>query len=110
MGEIPHLQAAVSRLTSLRKNSTPEFAVLNVSGDDEREALAKVIKEKDVPGIHTWDAKGRSNPILEQYNIRGFPTNYVLDADGVIRKRDVPAPELVSAIKALAKRGEASGG
>lgn len=104
MGEIPHLQAAVSRLRSKKAGNSYPFEILNISADDDRTALVFLIERMNLPGIHTWDEKGRDNPVASLYNVRGLPSSYLLDADGVIKMRDVPVSELVQAIESVAKK------
>ena len=98
MGEIPHLQAAVSRLKD------KPFEILAVSCDDLKEDLVDVIKRRKAPGIHTWSEEGSENPVASLYNIRNYPTWYLVDGDGVIRARDPFGDALIPAIEKALKR------
>lgn len=95
MGEIPHLQAAVSRL------SGKPFEILSVSVDDEREALMAILRSRPVPGTQTWDEKGGENPVAELYNVHRLPTWYLIDADGVIRHRDPDPANLAQIVESV---------
>ncbi len=79
------------------------FEILAISLDDHRDILAYMLKNKKVPGIHTWDDKGRENPIAEQYNVLDLPVWYLLDDKGVIRARDPFEEKLVPAVYAIFK-------
>ncbi len=77
------------------------FEILAISLDDQREFLVHLLKNKKFPGIHTWDDKGRENPIAEQYNVLDLPVWYLLDERGVIRARDPFEDKLVPAVNAI---------
>src|SRR5262249_40664493 len=51
VGEIPNLSSAVAQLKAANK----PFEILSVSVDEDRAALEAIIKEKNAPGIHTWN-------------------------------------------------------
>lgn len=93
----------------LRLKDKP-FEILAISLDDERDILAHMLENKKVPGIHTWDDKGRENPIAEQYNVLDLPVWYLLDDKGVIRARDPFEGKLVPAVNAIFKPGKAGKG
>ena len=76
MGEIPHLKTAVSRFKD------KPFEILAVSCDDDRAALANMLKLRKPPGIQTWSKKGPANPNAELYNVQGYPTIILANAEG----------------------------
>ncbi len=80
-----------------------KFEILSISADDHREAIDSLLKTIKIPGIQTWDMTDDKYPLLELYNIQGFPTWYLLDANGVIRARDPLGDGLIPAIKAALK-------
>jgi len=82
------------------------FEILAVSVDDERSELVRLLENKKPPGIHTWDAKGRENPVAELYNVYGLPTWYVIDGKGIIRHRDPDPDQLVTVIEATYSSGD----
>ena len=45
--------------------------------------------------------RGTDGPIPTLWNVRGWPTIYVLDAKGVIRFRDVRGEEMTKAVEQL---------
>ena len=57
---------------------------------------------KQLPGItwRNWCDEFNRGPISAMWNIRHWPTIYVIDAKGVIHTKDVPAPSLETAINA----------
>jgi hypothetical protein len=51
-----------------------------------------------------WDGpKGTDGPLSKKWNVRGWPTIYVLDAQGVIRFKDVFEKEMDEAVDQLLK-------
>jgi peroxiredoxin len=59
------------------------FALVSVNTDGERSTLQKSIKDGEITWRCWWD--GSDGPICKQWNVRSYPTVYVLDRAGVIR-------------------------
>ncbi len=61
------------------------FALIGVNSDGNRDAIRKIVQEKNLNWRSFWNGpKGPSGPIAAAWNIRGWPTLYVLDEKGVI--------------------------
>ena len=80
------------------------FAIIGVNSDKSREFVKQVSKEKNLPWRSFFDGGGTDGPISTQWNVRGWPTVYVLDHEGVIRHQG--RGNLDAAIKALVKEAE----
>jgi hypothetical protein len=91
---IPHERSLVKRL------EREPFALLGVSADQDRRELEKFLNEKQITWPIWWD-KGFDGPIVTQWNVRGYPTIYVLDHTGTIRFKNVYGKELDEAIDQL---------
>ncbi|MBI1900043.1 MAG: TlpA family protein disulfide reductase [Planctomycetia bacterium] len=93
MAMVPHEREMVKRLEGKR------FALLGINVDDSRETLAAAEKENQI----TW--RSWSDPdakvIGEAWNVKFFPTIYVLDAKGVVRFKHVRGEELEKAVDKL---------
>ena len=48
-----------------------------------------------------WDGGDTSGPIATQYGVRGWPTIYVLDHEGIIRYKNVRGPAMDKAVDEL---------
>jgi peroxiredoxin len=74
------------------------FAIVGVNGDDARRM--QQLRDR---GTVTWRSfdDGNFGPIAQQYHITGIPSVFVLDAEGVIRFKDVRGDELVEAVNEL---------
>lgn len=90
---LPHERALVARLEG------QPFALLGVNADDERGELKQFLAAKHVTWRHWCD--GGTGPIAKQFGVKSWPTVYVLDAQGVVRYRDIRGPELDQAVETL---------
>jgi hypothetical protein len=74
----PHERSLVKRLQD------QPFVLLGVNSDQDADALRKVVARGEVTW-RFWCDGGKRGPIASGWNIRLWPTIYVLDAKGVIR-------------------------
>ena len=85
---------------TLTKANAEAPALVKKVRDADRENLVKIL---DKNGI-TWRQAvegSTGGPWASQWNVQGWPTIYVLDAQGVIRFRDLRGEELEDAIVKL---------
>ena len=98
----PHERSLVKRLEG------KPFALLGVNSDTDKEELKKRMAEEKITWRSFWNGpKGTDGPISRAWNVRGWPTIYVLDHKGVIRYRDVREKKMDEAVDALLKELEA---
>jgi thiol-disulfide isomerase/thioredoxin len=84
----------------VRKFDGKPFMILGVSADENPSRLREFIEEEQIPWVNIHD--GEKGPIAQAWNIRKFPTLYVVDAKGVIRGTDLQGErELENLIKKL---------
>jgi len=79
----PHDRSLVERLRG------KPFALLGINCDAKREDVKAAMRDGQVTWRAWWDGDDTGSPIHDRWNIRGWPTIYVLDGKGVIRFRDV---------------------
>jgi hypothetical protein len=79
----PHERSLVKRLAG------EPFALLGINSDPDREKLKEVLKKEEITWRSWWDGGSTHGPIASKWNVRGWPTVYVLDAKGVIRYKNV---------------------
>ena len=91
----PHERSLVKRLTD------QPFALLGINSDRDREALKKVMKKQGITWRSFWNGGGTGGPISSAWNVRGWPTIYVLDHKGVIRYKNVRGERMDEAVDAL---------
>ena len=98
----PHERSLVKRL-----NGKP-FALLGVNSDDDLEALKPRLEEENITWRSFWNGGGTQGPISSAWNVRGWPTIYVIDHEGVIRAKNVRGPVLDKWITELVAKTEAA--
>ena len=102
----PHERSLVKRLTD------KPFALIGVNSDKDLDELKTVLKDENISWrSFTNGPLGTGGPISQAWNVRGWPTMYLIDHKGVIRKRWVGAPtaevlgrEVERAVAAAEKR------
>ena len=77
------------------------FALIGVNSDRDREQLKKVLQEKELSWRSFWNGGSTTGPISKEWKVRGWPTIYVLDSEGVIRYRNVRGHGMDQAVDAL---------
>ena len=92
----PHERSLVKRLEN------EPFAIIGVNSDRDLEKLKKRMEEEQITWRSFWNGpKGTSGPISRAWNVSGWPTIYVLDAEGRIRFKNVRNKQLDDAIDTL---------
>jgi thiol-disulfide isomerase/thioredoxin len=105
MGAVPHERELVERFRGR------PFVLVGVNGDEKRESAQQAVDKHRIPWRSFWNGpKGAGGPIATTWNVRGWPTVYVLDHEGVIRHKylqgkrlDEPLETLISAVEVMAK-------
>ncbi len=75
----PHQREIVVRM------KVRPFALLSVMTDENAGAIRKEIDSGEITWRCWWEQGGAHGPIPAAWNVRGYPTVYVLDHKGVIR-------------------------
>src|SRR5260370_260232 len=100
----PHERSLVKRLAD------KPFALVGVNSDSNKEDLKKAMEMEQITWRSFWDGGSTGGPIATAWNIRGWPTIYVLDAKGVIRYKNVRGEAMDKAVdtllEELAKNGK----
>jgi peroxiredoxin len=91
----PHERSLVEKL----KNEP--FAIVGINSDGDASALREVLKQENITWRSFFDGGSTNGPIATEWNVSGWPTIYVLDAQGRIRFKNVRGPQLEQAIEAL---------
>lgn len=90
---IPHEREMV------KKFEGKPFEFVSISFDDSKETLQNFLKKEPMPWTHWFN--GPDGPMGKAWNIRYFPTIYVLDSKGVIRFKGVRGEEMTEAVQSL---------
>jgi thiol-disulfide isomerase/thioredoxin len=95
---IPHEREMVKKLKG------QPFVLVSISADEKKETLKEFLDKESMPWTHWWN--GATGGVLKDWNIRFFPTIYVLDAKGVIRAKNVRGKELEDTVEKLLAEGK----
>src|SRR5438876_7487702 len=100
----PHERSLVKRMADKR------FALIGVNSDTDREECKTKNKDQQITWRSFWNGEqGTSGPISKAWEVRGWPTLYLIDHKGVIRRKFLGNPgnaELDRLIEALVERAE----
>ncbi|HZN37955.1 MAG TPA: thioredoxin-like domain-containing protein [Planctomycetota bacterium] len=92
----PHERSLVERLKD------QPFNLIGVNSDKDKDTYFAGVKEHNISWRSFWNGpKGTQGPISTKWNVRGWPTIYVIDPKGVIRYKNVRGEEMDKAIDAL---------
>jgi len=91
----PHERSLVKRLKD------EPFALIGINSDKDLEALQAVLKKQNITWRSFWNGGSTRGPISTAWNVRGWPTIYVLDHKGVIRYKNVRGEEMDAAVDTL---------
>jgi peroxiredoxin len=93
-GMYPDERELVKRLESRA------FALLSVSTDEKVDTLRRSLETGEITWRCWWDG-GMNGPICKAWDVRQYPTVYVLDPKGVIRYKDVRSDDLKRSVELL---------
>lgn len=96
----PHERSLVERLRD------KPFVLLGINNDSDREEVRAVMERERLDWHAWWDPGDPFGPIATKWNIRSWPTIFVLDHQGVIRYRDVTGERLEEAVDGLLREQE----
>ncbi|MBL8889533.1 MAG: TlpA family protein disulfide reductase [Planctomycetaceae bacterium] len=78
------------------------FALIGVNSDGDVDYIKKTAREKNLNWRSFWNGPdGTRGPIARAWRIKGWPTIYVIDHQGVIRYQDVRGSSMDEAITTL---------
>ena len=103
MAAVPHENAIAARFKGR------PFALVGVNGDHDQAAARKAVEKAQI----TWQSfrnpdPESEGPIPAAYNVRSWPTVYVIDHKGVIRARSISGRELDETLEELIAEAEAA--
>ncbi len=79
------------------------FTILGVNCNEKADAAKKTVEREKMAWPHWYDGEELGGPIVEKYHVRGYPTLFVIDREGIIRRKNVMGEELDKAVEELMK-------
>ena len=83
---IPHERSLVKRL------SGKPFVLIGVNSDRDPEKLKNDLKENQVTWRSFQDQRKENIPVSKEWNVQAWPTLYLIDHKGVIKKKWLGGP------------------
>jgi thiol-disulfide isomerase/thioredoxin len=101
MAMVPQERAMVERFEG------KPFAMLGINGDQDCATAKRAVRERQINWRSWWDASATKEPISTTWNVRGWPTTYVIDHNGIIRYENLRGKMLEEAVEQLLRAAEA---
>lgn len=100
----PCIAAIPKEKALLDKHGNQQFAIIGVCRTSEAAPALEVAAEHRM----TWPSinDGKPGKVTDAYNIQGWPTFYLIDADGKIASKDVGANKLEETIERLISQSQ----
>jgi tetratricopeptide (TPR) repeat protein len=79
------------------------FVFLGVECDDHREAIRNARDNGEITWRCWWDSGSTQGPIAARWNVKGWPTIFIIDHKGIIRYKGVVTDGMAMGVDALLK-------
>ena len=85
----PHERSLVERMKDR------PFALIGVNSDTSLEKIKEVVAEEKISWRSFWNGpEGPDGRISSLWNVKGWPTIYIIDHEGVIRNKNLRGDDL----------------
>jgi len=91
----PHERSLVKRLAD------EPFALIGVNSDADKDVLRPRLAEENITWRSFWNGGSTRGPISTRWNVRGWPTIYILDHEGRIRFKGPRGEDMDEAVDLL---------
>jgi len=75
-----------------KKMEGKPFALVGVNSDRDRADLKRTLAREKIAWRSFWDGGSTQGPIATRWGVQGWPTIYLLDHEGVVRKKYLGNP------------------
>lgn len=86
--EVTACRASYTHLKSLHKNlgKTGRYAYLGINCDSNINMARRAVNDNSLPWRNLWNGEaGLRSGVAQKWNVKILPTNYIIDANGIIR-------------------------
>lgn len=77
------------------------FEILGVAADTNKEQFGEAIKQDGLPWQNVSDLKGDKNKAALIYGVSAYPTNFLIDKNGIIIAKNLRGEKLVEKLKEI---------
>lgn len=77
----------------VKKHADKPFAILGINSDTDRSEIKAVLQKEQIAWRSFWNGGSTQGPLSTAWNVRSWPTVYVLDSRGIIRYKSVGGNE-----------------
>lgn len=100
--ENPNLVATYNKFQGIKLKNSNGFTVYSVSLDNGKAGWEKAIRADNLKWpYHVSDLQGWNNEAAKIYQVNAIPTNYLLDANGIIIGKALRGEDLDKALEKL---------
>jgi hypothetical protein len=71
----------------VKKMEGKPFALIGVNSDQDKAELKKAMAKENITWRSFWNGGSTQGPISTRWAVQGWPTLYLIDHKGVIRKK-----------------------
>jgi hypothetical protein len=92
----PHERSLVKQLAD------KPFAIIGVNSDSDLDSIREIVRQKNISWRSFWNGPdGTGGAISTKWNVSGWPTIYILDAEGKIRFKNPYGQQIDEALAEL---------
>ena len=84
-----------------RKYQPEGFEIVGIAADENRARWLQAVKDDKLPWVNLCDMKGDKNEVVLMYGVDSFPTNFLIDENGVIVAKNLRGKELQEKLEEL---------
>lgn len=95
MGEVPHLKQTYDKFHK------KGFEIYGVSFDRDRDKWLAAVKDNGMEWIHVSELQRFDNQAAKDYAVQGIPSNFLIDAQGVIVAKNLRGEDLYKKVEEL---------
>ena len=95
MGEVPHLKETYDKFHK------KGFEIYGVSFDRDRDKWLAAVKDNGMDWIHVSELQQFDNQAAKDYAVQGIPSNFLIDAQGVIVAKNLRGEDLYKKVEEL---------
>jgi hypothetical protein len=101
MADVPHEKELFERFKGR------PFTIVGINGDTTLNAAQKAVSQNQMLWRSFWPGAATGGDIAKQWNVRVWPTVYVIDHRGIIREKHLRREELDEPLNTLIVAAEA---